>query len=115
MIVPLSMTKNDELLVLEDAINKLGRDSYLGPWLKEIKAELTRDIENDFFPCITLESSVSLANKAAEDIIHSAKIEAGGIVRSARSEADRIKVNAYRVNDSVRQLISKIEDLGNQL
>ena len=66
------MTKNQELKVLDRTIDELGSDSYLGPWLASIRAELALNIQSDFFPEITLAS----AGEKARDIIARAEEEA---------------------------------------
>ena len=47
-------TKAQEIEILKQAIADLGPDSYLGPWLTDLVAELTRDLRNDFLPIYTL-------------------------------------------------------------
>lgn len=51
-------TKDQELNILDEAIAKLGMDSYLGPWMHSIRAELKAAMTSDFFPTITLAEGV---------------------------------------------------------
>lgn len=49
-----TMTKEREMEILDGAITTLGSDSYLGPWLSQVRGELERDIRSDVFPTVTL-------------------------------------------------------------
>ena len=44
------MLKREELAVIDRAIAELGSDSYLGPWLASVRAEVERDVSNDIEP-----------------------------------------------------------------
>jgi hypothetical protein len=81
------MNKSAELAVLDEAILKVGRDSYLGPWLAEIRAEVEALIRSDIFPTISL-NETSLRR---EELIKEAREEAGKIVASANRKAEQIE------------------------
>jgi hypothetical protein len=48
------MTKAQELELLRSLIKSLGPDTYLGPWLSEVAAEVEQMIKNDIFPDVSL-------------------------------------------------------------
>jgi len=41
------VTKKQEFALLDKVINKLGPNSYIGPWLKDIRPKIVKCIEND--------------------------------------------------------------------
>ena len=57
------MTKLEELAILAETVQRLGPNSYLGPWLAESLPTLRGWIESDMFP----PSAESLALQAAAD------------------------------------------------
>jgi hypothetical protein len=75
------MTKQQELDILQDAITKLGPDSYLGPWLADVKAEVAMLITGDCLPDISLKD---------------AAMRAKGIVELAEEAAKQIKAGSER-------------------
>lgn len=84
------MTKADELSTLDVAIEQLGEDSYLGPWLRQVRDSVTSDIRSDIFPTITIAAcqdacaaSLAEARKAAEEIVAAAQAKARSIEESA--------------------------------
>jgi hypothetical protein len=107
-----SMNKQAEIQIIEEAINKLGEDSYLGPWLAEIKLELESMIKCDFLPEISLKGTAEriakkyeLANNERNQMIANARTEAESIVKYARAEANRTKDAAHNaLTQAIRQL-----------
>jgi hypothetical protein len=77
------LTKGDELQVIDVAIIKLGTDSYLGPWLTQIRSELIRDLRSDILPTISLDD----AAKQADEIVKRAASNENQILRTAQIEA----------------------------
>lgn len=78
------MTKNQELQILDTAIAALGRDSYLGPWLAEVRAEVVSLISSDILPeSVTIASAVERGNQ---------------LIARAKSDADEIRsrTDSYR-------------------
>lgn len=43
-------TKAEEMEILEDAIRRLGPDTYLGPWLQDVLEEVRGLVRSDIFP-----------------------------------------------------------------
>jgi len=80
------MNKSIELSVLDEAIIKLGRDSYLGPWLAEIRSEVEALIRSDIFPTISLHET----SLRREEVIKEAREEAKRIVASAETKKRQI-------------------------
>jgi len=81
------MTKQEEMAVLDAAFKKLGRDSYLGPWLSEVRADVERTIITDLTPS-PLPSS---ARREANDILADAQREADRIIETAKKTAGCVK------------------------
>lgn len=89
------ITKDQELAILTEAMLKLGPDSYLGPWIKEIRAELEAMMRADSFPCVTLA-------EAKEDCV--------ALIAKAEQKADEIKVAAkQRAEDRERLVDDAVE------
>jgi hypothetical protein len=80
------MTKEDELNILQNAVDKLGENSYCGSWLNSILAEVKRDMESDFVPTYTLAA---------------AKAEADSIIAHAKVEAEKERKAAYDKTDAL--------------
>jgi len=84
------ITKDQELAILTEAMLKLGPDSYLGPWLHQVRAELEAMMRADSFPCISL-------TEAAEDVAK--------ILAKAEKTADEIKVAAKQRAEDRERLV----------
>jgi hypothetical protein len=52
------MTKAQELTIIKETIERLGPNSYLGPWLNSMLPSLKFDLRNDFPPGMTHEQQV---------------------------------------------------------
>ena len=59
-------TKAQEMAILQRTITELGPDTYLGPWLKSLLAELERDLRCDLFPLQTLAQAKAESNTLLE-------------------------------------------------
>jgi len=46
------MDKHTEIETIKATIEKLGKDSYLGPWLASVLANVEQEILSDIIPCI---------------------------------------------------------------
>ena len=88
------MTKEDEIEIIQNAARKLGKDSYLGPWLERAIPFLKHEIEQDIFPLSygegerIAQSRVSDAEKSACEIIKSAVNEADAIAKRAKRDLE---------------------------
>ena len=95
------MTKQQEIEVLNKAIAALGPDSYLGPWLAEVRAEVESNIRSDFFPQVTLADS----RKQAQVIFNAAQEQANKIIEAAGQKALDIEKDAKRVRETIASAI----------
>lgn len=59
------MDKSAELLVLDEAVARLGPDSYVGPWLASVRYEVQRDMRCDREPTASLTELRALSNELA--------------------------------------------------
>jgi hypothetical protein len=80
------MTKAEEILVIQDAINTLGPNSYIGPWLKEVLPQIQWAITSDFLPDVEI-ASIQDATRQAADIIEKANNRANTIIAQANTRA----------------------------
>src|SRR6266699_3384999 len=98
-------TRADELAILDEAIQTLGTDSYLGPWLAQVRGEVASAIRSDFFPEITIKDSVRVADR----IVHEANIQRDAILAKAKENAARIEASAVRyqaeICENIRQAL----------
>ncbi len=104
-----NLTKQQEIDILDAAIEKLGTDSYLGPWLKSVKAELAALVKCDIFPD-AMDVSLAASRDAASKIKTAATDEAERIVNSAEEKARKIKDDAARYIDNQREYALKALD-----
>lgn len=88
------MTKQQEIDILSAAIKQLGPDSYLGPWLSQIKVGIVDLVKNDIFPDITLNDAI----RSRLDIIAAAQLKADKIEKAADSHREFV-VAAIRAAD----------------
>jgi len=95
------MTKQQEIAVFDKAIAALGPDSYLGPWLAEVRSEVESNIRSDFFPQVTLKDAAA----SVTAIIDAAKEGAGKIVADAERKALDIENSAKRVRETIASAI----------
>jgi len=91
-------TKAQEIKILEETIKKLTPDSYLGPWLAEVKSELQAMMAADSFPCVSLTESAeqaeritAQAERKADEIIANAKRDANDRERLVDDQRERAR------------------------
>jgi len=95
------LMKADEIQIIDHAITQLGTDSYIGPWLTQIRSELIRDLRSDILPTISLDD----AAQQAEWIVRRAEVKEDQIVQAAEIEAGQIMMRAEREATRVRDII----------
>ena len=95
------MTKENEIAILDEAITKLGKDSYLGPWLSSVRSEVNAFIKSDICPD-AMDVSLAASRDAASKIKTAASEEAERIVQSAHDKAKRMESEASRSIDEQR-------------
>lgn len=94
------MTKQQEVDILSAAIKQLGPDSYLGPWLSQIKAGIVDLVKNDIFPDITLNDAI----RSSDSIKLIAQADGLDIIAAAQLKADKIEKTA----DSHREFVAAV-------
>ena len=109
------MTKNQELQLIRDAIQRLGPGSYLGPWLADqlpsIEGALASDHPPEAYAC-----SIREARIHCEKLITQAREEADKLLARAKADAETERQKACRFNDSIRaDLLRAIESARHQL
>jgi hypothetical protein len=80
------MTKQAELAILDKAITALGTESYLGPYLASVRAEIERDITSDFMPMAILPRQ---AMQEALQIVADAKTRAEELISRTVAQCDQ--------------------------
>jgi len=100
------MTKQDELETLRKTAEKLGSNSYCGPWLLDQIPQIEQDIRSDFFPQITWSES----RRIQDQHLANAKAQAEFMLKQAKEKAERMIQDAEKHSKQVRaSLIRDIE------
>jgi cell division septum initiation protein DivIVA len=86
-----NLTKAQEIMVLEDAIKKLGKHSYLGPFLTEQVPFLASALHSDMPP-----NPLSEAHALARSIEHDARVKAQEMIDQAGLTANMTINNARK-------------------
>ena len=97
------MTKANELRVLDKAIAELGKDSYLGPWLASVRANVDADMRSDFVPMLLPRDAEQMvaqmleeARGEARDIRANAQATANVLVKQAQDGAATVRARLVR-------------------
>ena len=61
------MTKEHELKILDEAIKKLGADSYLQQWLYQVRGEVEAMIRADLFPDCKIQDTINTCEKIKQE------------------------------------------------
>lgn len=85
------MTKAEELAILRETVERLGTDSYLGPWLREVSAEVAWIIADDLAVTLSIRGTRERALADAESTVAAARAEADVIMARAKAELDRAR------------------------
>lgn len=100
------MNKQDELETLRKTAEKLGANSYCGPWLLDQIPQIEQDLRSDFFPQITWAES----RRIQDQHLANAKAQAEFLLKQAKDKADRMIADAEKHSAQVRaSLIRDIE------
>lgn len=111
----ITMTKAKELEILDQTIEKLGEDSYLGPWLKQVKFEVEQMVRSDYFPTVNLTEAakqVAEMKQAADEM--AVRIIQQATDRAIEMDKKREKYhNEYlaRIYDALRKAERAINDI----
>lgn len=105
------MNKQAELTILDAAIKKLGSDSYLGPWLANIRHEVERDITSDYFPAITLADAIKAGKAKADEVLASER----AALAKERAELEAEKARLTKQRDTLETEKTKVCSMLNNL
>ena len=101
------ITKKEELEIITETIGKLGEQSYLGPWLLQIRHELEAMMRADSFPRVTL----SQCAEDVRDIIAKAEQKSEQIVAKAEQKAEKREAMAQSNVDCAITSIRKAQQV----
>lgn len=96
------MTKSEEIQILRQAANWLGRDSYCGAWLSDQLPSIESALASDY-PPEAYAFSIREARIHADKIVAQAKEEASVVEARAKAEAEKTREAACKFCDSIRQ------------
>jgi hypothetical protein len=106
------MTKAQEIAALAKFIQSLPADTYLRPWLTEVKNEVDRCITSDFFPDVSLEATsirmkvlLEEAGTSATRIKENARFHCEAIIRHQKIVAESIDKSASANAEAIRREI----------
>ncbi len=92
------MTKQNEIEILRACAERLGPDSYCGPWLSDQIPAIESDIRADLFPMRSYRDARQTETDERErnaricaDAVKSAEREAAALVAKAQKSADAIR------------------------
>jgi hypothetical protein len=95
------MKKSQELEILRECAEKLGADSYCGPWLLDQLPFIENDMRSDFLP----QTSWTQTRKLEQNTLALAREQAGRIIKDAEEQATRIKIDARKNADLIRDVL----------
>lgn len=110
-------SKQAEIAILDGAIASLGPDSYLGPWLSDVRGLIEREIQGDILPSVSIWSPIKAAQQA-RDVVDDARAEASRIMEDGRKEALRlhgigkadIERRKARLANDLRRVLREMEE-----
>lgn len=92
------MLKSKEIEILRECVEKLGADSYCGPWLQDQIPFIEHDMRSDFLPTPSWVES----RRLHEGHIALAKEQADRILAKAKAESDRIRAEGAEYAKNIR-------------
>lgn len=92
------MLKSKEIEILRECVEKLGADSYCGPWLRDQIPFIESDIRSDFLPT----PSWTESKQRHDAIVRDAKDQADRILAKAKAESDRIRAEGAEYAKNIR-------------
>jgi len=99
------MLKEEELQIYDEAISKLGPDSYIGPWLQQVREEVEQAMRVDH-PVDA--PSLMETYRRAKDAIYEARLEAEAILTKAQEKA---KIADHECRERRRSVGREVERL----
>jgi hypothetical protein len=106
------MEKSKEIQLLSEFIGKLGKDSYIGPWLEENFDSICSDIRNDLPVNAIMPREAAIKASAIET---EAKLKSEQMIADARKTVQSIYEEAEKKIDSMKytfayQMKLKVEE-----
>lgn len=104
------MTKQQEISTIRQLAEKLGTDSYLGPWLLEQIPFLEQDLRSDLHPQVSLRqcaADCAALRQEADQYRIEQKAAADKLVAQAKDEAARIR---WAAREQVHTMCNKIKE-----
>jgi len=108
------MTKKQELSVLDKAIAELGKDSYLGPWLASVRANVDADMRSDFVPMLLPRDAERMVAEMLEeargkvrDLQANAQAKASKLVTEANNDAAVVRARLVRELTRAAEAVSE--------
>ncbi len=109
------MTKQKEINTIRELVQRIGPDSYIGPWLASVADEAERLIRSDLPIDLSIRETINAALQDATEIKERARQDAESIMKAANTAAEQTTRNADQkrlaVDSHVRALISKLVEL----
>ena len=96
------MLKSKEIEILRECVEKLGADSYCGPWLQDQIPFIEHDMRSDFLPTPSWVES----RRLHEGHIAIAKEQAERILKQAKEQAETIRKDADKYADNTRRRLA---------
>ena len=100
------ITKAQEIEILNEAIARLGADSYLAPWLSAVKDEVASMIASDIFPDVRLTDAADQVAKAQVDAKAIQQVGREYLEDAKRQEAV-IRAEAHKLLSDARNCIER--------
>ena len=91
------MTKDQELKIFDEAIKKLGTDSYLQQWLYQVRDEVEAMIRADLYPDCKIQDTINTCEKIKRET----REQLGVMQDRAKAESDKLlddtRKNCYAI------------------
>lgn len=107
------MTKQEELNAIRELAEKLGNNTYCGPWLKRSLPFIEQDMRNDFpidvAQLVHLREEMLNLSKEMEDVRKEAQEKIQKMYADARKQVEDYKANAReRIQLELKRISEKV-------
>lgn len=107
------MTKSDEIAILRDTVQRLGPNSYCGPWLADQLQQIEADMRSDLSPQPSWRESRQRLDREWADMKSCVKVleetVAGECARRLKAADDEIRAQFARARSVLRDCADKLE------
>ncbi len=100
IIIPANLSKAAEVSLLRQLSAAFGPNSYIGPWLADVVANVEADIANDLPPSPTLSEARQLQHEARQ-ILAAAHKDAECVRNAAYDDAKKIRAAAEQSSQAI--------------